>query len=147
MYFGIAALIIIAWITFIVRWYYPDIVEPVLNKLPDAPLEAGPMILISLVFTGIVLTSVIIFLRLAVSLVNFSIAAGERKAMATAYRALLVQNAITDAQQMVFLQSIVGGKPTGFVQTSDIRLPADEICKIIRAVRDVGTTGITPSGA
>lgn len=136
-YLGVIALIVAVWINFVVFCYYPAYVKPLLDKAKDAPLEAGAMILTSMVFTGIVLTVVIILLRLAVSRINFSIAAGERKAMAAAYRALLGENAISDEQQLLFLQSIVGSKLPDFANSNDIRMPAEELTKLVKAVSSV----------
>ena len=126
-YFGLIAAIVSVWISFVIFCYYPSYVKPLLDKAKDAPLEAGAMILTSMVFTGIVLTVVIILLRLAVSRINFSIAAGERKAVAAAYRALLDENAIPKDQQLVFLQGIVGGNFPGYVDSNRIPTIQDSL--------------------
>lgn len=135
-YFGLIAVIVAVWISFVIFCYYPLYIKPLLDNVKDAPLEAGAMILTGMVFTGIVLTVVIILLRLAVSRINFSISAGERKAMATAFRALLDENAIQHDQQLVFLQCIVGSKLPDFASCNDIRMPVDELAKIIQATSD-----------
>lgn len=133
-WFALASVITLAWATFIIQYYFPNVVVPLLDKKGWAPFETGAMVLTSVVLTGIVLTSVIILLRLAVSRINFSVAAGERKALATAYRALLIQNAIPDAQQMLFLQKIVGSKLPDFVNCNDIRMPVDELTKLVQTI-------------
>lgn len=133
-WFALASVITLAWATFIIQYYFPNVVVDLLDKKGQAPFETGAMVLTSVVLTGIVLTSVIILLRLAVSRINFSVAAGERKALATAYRALLIQNAIPDAQQMLFLQKIVGSKLPDFVNCNDIRIPVDELTKLVQTI-------------
>lgn len=122
------------WVWVTASYYYPNFVKPVWDHLANAPLEAGPMILVSMLYTGISLTAVIVLIRLAVSRINFSVAAGERKAMASSYRALLLQNAITGDQQILFLQSIVGSKLPDFVSSNDIRMPADELTKLVQTI-------------
>lgn len=132
-YFYITAGIVATWILISMTVYYHFLVQPIIGKATEVPLETGAVAITGMVFTGIVLTSIIIFLRLGVSRINFSIAAGERKAMAAAYRALLGENAISDDQQLLFLQSIVGSKLPDFVNSNDIRMPAEEIAKIVQA--------------
>lgn len=133
-YFYITAGVVGTWIFISMTVYYHFLVRPIIGKVTEVPLETGAVAITGMVFTGIVLTSIIIFLRLGVSRINFSIAAGERKAMAAAYRALLNENALPNDQQMLFLQNIVGSKLPDFVSTSDIRMPAEELTKLVQAV-------------
>lgn len=140
-YFGLIAAIVSVWISFVIFCYYPTYVKPLLDKAKDAPLEVGAMILTSMVFTGIVLTVVIILLRLAVSRINFSIAAGERKAMAAAYRALLDENAIPKDQQHIFLQGIVGGNFPGYVDSNRIPTIQDSLGTAARNLRGGNAKG------
>lgn len=136
-WFLLAAVITVAWATFIIKYYFPIVVAPLLAAKGWLPYETGAMVLTSVILNGIVLTSVIILLRLAIARINFSVAAGERKAMAMAFRALLLQHAISDDQQMLFLQNIVGSKLPDYVNCNDIRLPADELAKIVQAASNV----------
>lgn len=136
-WFALAFAITACWATFIIEYYFPTVAVPLLENKGAAPFATGAMVLTSVVLTGIVLTSIIILLRLAVARINFSVAAGERKAMAMAFRALLLQHAIPDDQQMLFLQNIVGSKLPDFVNCNDIRMPADELAKIIQAASNV----------
>lgn len=140
-YFGVAGATVLVWILFTIFCYYPYYVKPLLEKIKEMPLEAGAMILLtSMAFTGIMLTLAVILLRLAVSRVNFSVAAGERKTIATAYRALLSENAISNDQQLIFLQSIVGRNFPGYVDSNGIPTLQDTLGSAAKNLRGGDTS-------
>lgn len=141
-YFGLAAATIIIWILFVIFYYYPHYAAPLLDKTKDEPLGAGAMLLLtSMALTGIMATLAIILLRLGVSRVNFSVAAGERKAMASAYRALLIEDAITNDQQLIFLQSIVGRDFPSYVDSNGIPTLQDTLGTAVKTLRGSNTSG------
>lgn len=140
-YFGVAGATVLVWILFTIFCYYPYYVKPLLEKIKEMPLEAGAMVLLtSMAFTGIMLTLAVILLRLAVSRVNFSVAAGERKTIATAYRALLSENAISNDQQLIFLQSIVGRNFPGYVDSNGIPTLQDTLGSAAKNLRGGDTS-------
>lgn len=134
LWFLLAIIVGYAWYYFIFCYYVPNKIEPLLADSTTTPFTIGMMGLIGLIPTGIVLTCIIIFLRFGIARINFSVAAGERKAMAMAFRALLIQNAIPNDQQMLFLQNIVGSKLPDYVNCNDIRIPIEELAKLAQAV-------------
>lgn len=129
---SLAGIVAIGWFTYIYCYYFPDIMKPLLNDSTNLYALWG-MGLTSLISAGIVTTSLVILLRLAIARINFGVAAGERKTMAMAFRALLLKNAISEDQQMLFLQNIVGSKLPDYVNCNDVHLPADELAKIVQA--------------
>lgn len=130
LYFFCGIFLSVFWGATMVCYFYPHLIE-IAKASEDILLGRGSVIFMSMTYTGLFAALIVAILRLAVSRVNFCVAAEERSAMAKAYRALLNENALSESQQMIFLQNIVGTKSDNFVQCNNIRSPAEEISKII----------------